>query len=127
MHVRSGARRVTTRSQSPPMADLALLAIAQLCSLGGMGWLALAKRDHWRQVSGQSQLREGTRRTLRTLGAAAFGAALILSARADHVSMAALVWVMGLSASALLIAFTLAWRPRWLLWLVPWARGAGTR
>lgn len=102
------------------MADLALLAAAQLCSLGGMGWFALAKRDHWRQVKGHSPLREGTRRTLRTLGAIALAAALVLSASADHASMAALVWVMGLSASALLIAFTLAWRPRWLRWLVPW-------
>ena len=104
------------------MADLVLLAAAQLCSLGGMGWLALAKRDHWRQVRGHSQLHEGTRRTLRSLGAVGLAAALLLSFAADHASMAALVWVMGLSASALLVAFTLAWRPRWLLWLVPWVR-----
>jgi Protein of unknown function (DUF3325) len=41
--------------------------------------------------------------------------------------MAALVWVMFLAASALLVAFTLAWRPRWLAWLAPPARPkAGT-
>jgi hypothetical protein len=28
--------------------------------------------------------------------------------------MAMLVWVMGLAASALAIAFTLTWRPMWL-------------
>jgi len=33
---------------------------------------------------------------------------------ADHASMAALVWVMGLAASALAIAFALTWKPQWL-------------
>jgi hypothetical protein len=33
--------------------------------------------------------------------------------------MAVLVWVMSLAASALLVALTLAWQPRWLAWLIP--------
>jgi hypothetical protein len=36
--------------------------------------------------------------------------------------MAALVWVMGLAAAALAVAFTLTWRPRWLMVLMPWVR-----
>ena len=36
--------------------------------------------------------------------------------------MAVLVWVMSLAAAALAGTLTLAWRPRWLAWVVP---GAG--
>ena len=43
-------------------------------------------------------------------------ASLLLCLRADHASMAVLVWVMSLAAAALLVAFTLAWRPHWLRW-----------
>jgi hypothetical protein len=105
------------------VADAVLLAAAQLCSASGMGWLALAKKEHWRQVRGSTPLARGTRRALSVLGSAAFIVALVLCALADHAAMAALVWMMELSASALLVAFTLSWRPRWLLWLVPWVRG----
>ena len=38
--------------------------------------------------------------------------------------MAALVWVMALAAAALVVAFTLSWRPRWLAPLVAWVRPA---
>ena len=40
--------------------------------------------------------------------------------------MAALLWVMALAGSALAVALVLAWRPRWLWWLVP-LLGAGAR
>jgi hypothetical protein len=35
----------------------------------------------------------------------------------ETVSMAALVWVMTSSASALILSMTLVYRPRWLAWL----------
>jgi hypothetical protein len=38
--------------------------------------------------------------------------------------MAALVWVLTLTAAALTVAFTLAWRPRLLAPLVAWVRPA---
>ena len=50
--------------------------------------------------------------------------ALALCLRADHASMAVLVWVMTLSGAALLVAFLLAARPRWLRLLAPWVRAA---
>jgi hypothetical protein len=34
--------------------------------------------------------------------------------------MAVLVWVMSSTGASLLVAFTLAWRPRWLRVLAPW-------
>jgi hypothetical protein len=46
----------------------------------------------------------------------------VLCLNADHVSMASLVWVMSLAASAMVVAFTLTWRPRALAWLVAWVQ-----
>lgn len=102
------------------MADVLLIAAAQLCSFTGMGWLALAMKVHWQQVRGAVPLPPPTRTALRISGASALALALLACAGADPLSMAALVWIMGLAASALAVAFVLAWRPRWLLWLAPW-------
>lgn len=87
-----------------------------------MAWLALGMKDHWRQVR-STPLDARTRRSLRALGAVALALAWVLCVCADHVSMASLVWVMGLSASALLVALLLAWRPHSLSWLVSWVEG----
>ena len=96
------------------MPDALFLAAALLSSLCGMGWLALAMKSHWRQVRGDAPLGGVAARVLRALGAAALGLSLLLCLRSDHVSMAVLVWVMALAASALTVAFTLSWRPHWL-------------
>lgn len=104
------------------MAEAFLLAAAQLICICGFGWLALAMRVHWRQVRGMQPLRPGTARALRVMGGAALLASLLIFLRVDHVSMAVLAWVMSMSASVLLLAFTLAWRPRLLVGLVAWVR-----
>ena len=64
------------------------------------------------------------RRALKALatGTAALAASLGICFRVDHASMAPLVWTMTLTASAMFVAFTLAWRPRWLGWLGVWVR-----
>lgn len=62
----------------------------------------------------------GRQRTLRVMGVLALAASLLACLRADHAGMAALVWIMALAAAALAVAFTLAWRPRWLSPLVAW-------
>lgn len=98
-----------------------LLAMAQLISLAGMGWLALSMPVHAQQVWGHD-MSCARARVLRGLGAAALGVALLLCLRADHASMAVLVWVMTMTLSALVIAMTLAWRPRALRLFAPWAR-----
>lgn len=97
-----------------------LLATALLFSICGLGWLALAMDAHWQQVRGEAAAGRGTVILLRALGAVALLLALALCLRADHPTMAVLVWVMGLAASALLITFVLSWRPRWLRPLVAW-------
>lgn len=102
------------------MADAALLVGALGAATCGMAWFALAKRPHWAQVRGSAPLASGSARTLRALGTAALVASWLLCLRADHATIASLVWIMTMTASALIVAFTLAYRPRWLGWLVFW-------
>jgi hypothetical protein len=94
------------------MPDAALLFAALLASLAGMGWFALAMEPHWRQVFDDAERMPAIR--LRALGTFALASSLALCMRVDHPTMAALVWVMSLAAAALAVAFTLAWRARWL-------------
>lgn len=99
------------------MPESLWLAVSILISVAGMGWFALALEAHWQQVF-VTDLRASTRRALRLLGTIALALSLAACFIADHPSMAPLVWFMGLAASALLIAFVLAWRPHLLAMLV---------
>lgn len=104
------------------MKALLLVVALSLCTLG-MAWLALAMDVHWQQVrGGNGTASPRVVRVLRASGFAALLLSLLICLRADHASMAALVWVMALAGSALIVAFTLSWRPRWLAPLVFWAR-----
>lgn len=99
-----------------------MLAAALLACVVGFAWLALAMEPHWRQVRGDAPISRRVATVLRVLGAAALLLSFLLCLQVDHVSMASLVWVMALAASALIIAFTLAYRPRMLALLVAWVR-----
>jgi len=81
--------------------DLLMLAGAGLACFTGLVWLALAMDVHWTQVRADAPLPRRAALPLRGL--------------------ASLVWVMSLAAAALLLAFTLSWRPRaltpWVAWL----------
>jgi hypothetical protein len=101
-------------------AALPLLA-ALVANLAGMAWLALSMDAHWEQVLGSAPSRNTLRR-LRVLGALGLACGLALCLRVDHASMAVLVWIMTLTAAALVVAFTLTWRPRWLQALA-WVAG----
>ncbi len=103
-----------------------LLLAALLSSALGMGWLALAMPAHGQQAWGAAAS-PATARLLRVLGALGLAAALALCLAADHASMAVLVWVMSLAGAAALVAFTLAWRARWLTVLAPWVRAGRAR
>ncbi len=96
-----------------------LLAGALLACVAGMGWLALAMPVHAQQAW-QRTPSVATRRGLRGLGGIGLMLALGLCLRADHPTMAVLVWIMALALGAVLTALTLAWRPRWLRVLAPW-------
>ncbi|WP_425260656.1 DUF3325 family protein [Rubrivivax sp. RP6-9] len=96
------------------------LPAALACAVVGCAWLALALPAHWQQVQSAAAPTRLQQLLLRTAGAAALAAAGGLCLRADHPGMAALVWVMLLAAAASTVAFTLAWRARWLAPLVCW-------
>ena len=96
------------------MREPLMLLAALAATVAGLGWLALAMEGHWQQVCGARPLKPATVGGLRLLGAAGLLGSLGLCLQVDHVSMASLVWVMTLAAAALLIAFTLSWRPQWL-------------
>jgi hypothetical protein len=108
------------------MPDWVLLALEIVAGIAGIAWFALAKLPHWQQVTGESSLCGLTRRSLRIAGASALAAALGLSLVADHVTMSFLTWFMTLAAASLLVAFTLAWRPRLLSIVVPWVRASAS-
>ena len=98
-----------------------LLLAAVLASSAGMGWLALSMQVHARQAWDATPS-SATMRALRWMGVAGIVIALVLCLRADHASMAVLVWLMSLTGAALLTALLLASRPRWLRLLAPWVR-----
>lgn len=102
------------------------LMLAYVGCVAGFGWLALAMETHWQQVRGDLPPAGAAPRLLRGLGAAALLLSLWACLRADHATMAALVWVMTLAAAALTVTFLLSWRPRLLLPLAFWL-SAGAR
>ncbi|RYY04634.1 MAG: DUF3325 domain-containing protein [Gammaproteobacteria bacterium] len=104
------------------MANVLLLIAILLCVLG-MAWLALAMEAHWKQVR-SDKVSEKTVRLLRYLGGASVFASLLFCLAVDHPTMASLVWIMLLAASALIVAFTFTLRPRLLAPLVGWVRVA---
>jgi NaMN:DMB phosphoribosyltransferase len=104
------------------MVDALLLFLALACNVTGLAWLALAMNVHWRQVRGNRSLPPRAVALLRTLGAVMLTVSLGLCVQVDHLSMAVLVWVMALAAAALIVAFTLSWRPRLLVPLAMWVR-----
>ena len=96
------------------MPDILKFAIALGACAVGMGWLALAMQVHWEQVRGTQVLSRRAILVLRLLGALALVVSLVACFWVDHATMAPLVWVMALAGSAVLVAFTLSWRPHWL-------------
>lgn len=102
------------------MPEATLLFAAVACNVASFAWLATAMEVHWQQVRGMQQLSAGMAVLLRVLGACGVVLSLLLCLMADHVTMAPLVWVMSLAAAGLVVAFTLAWRPRLLLPFVVW-------
>lgn len=104
-----------------------LLVAACIVLTLGLVWMALAMEIHWEQVQGRVPLAKSVQLLLRGLGVLALAISLGLCMAADHVSMAALVWIMLLATGTVSVAFTLTWRPHWLAPLVAWAPAAVAR
>ena len=97
------------------MSELSWLIAATALALSGMAWLALPMEVHWGQVMHRPAAQAPrTRQLLRGLGALALLLSLLACLMADRPSMAALVWIMLMAGSAVAVALTLSWRPRWL-------------
>lgn len=101
------------------MSNAWLFVVELLSNVIGLSWIALSMDVHWRQIRGSHPLTARTLLVLRTLGVLALILSLSLCLRADHASMASLVWIMSLAAAAFSVAFTLTWRPHWLAPLIP--------
>lgn len=100
------------------MRDALFLLAALVFSVIGFAWLALAMDTHWRQAVQGKSLTHKSVLALRAAGASALALSLWLCLQVDHASMASLVWIMSLATAALMVAFTLTWRPHWLAALV---------
>ena len=102
------------------------LLLAYAGCVAGFGWLALAMDAHWQQVRGGRPPAGAVRRLLRGLGVLALLLSLLACLRADHATMAALVWVMTLAAAALTVTFLLSWWPKLLQPLTLFVPGAAS-
>ncbi len=71
-------------------------------------WLALSLPVHWRQVFVADEVAPGY---LRTLGWLALAVSVLCCFKADHPSMAVLVWFTLLPVAAVVTAMTLSYRP----------------
>lgn len=92
------------------MTEALYLLLASLLSMVAMGWLALSLPSHWKQVSHGKP--DSNR--LRIAGWLTLMASAAACLMADHPSMAILVWLMLLAASAFALGMTLSYRPRLL-------------
>lgn len=96
-------------------AGLWLLAAAASMVLA-TSWLALSLPVHWRQVFASA---EGTPSYLRTLGWLALAVSALCCFKADHPSMAVLVWCTLLPVAAVATALILSYRPALLRTIWP--------
>lgn len=92
-----------------------LLVAASLASYGGFACLALAMPRHWAEARGQRMDVVPHRRWLRPCGFLMLGVTYALCVHRDGTSFGSLLWVVLISAAAIAVALTLAWRPQFLL------------
>lgn len=92
--------------------DAVWLILASALTVLAMAWFALALPSHWRQVRGLSDQPHRLRLRLCAWITLALSASACL--RADHASMAILVWVLLIAVAAVVVGMTLSYRPGWL-------------
>jgi TonB family protein len=106
------------------MTDTFWLLAAALCALLGMVWLALALPAHWKQVYPE-RTNGPWKAGLRTGGWTALLLSGLACLKADHATMAVLVWVMLLAAAAATVALVLSGTPRRVRVIGPDTPGKG--
>lgn len=90
-----------------------LLLLAVVAGFAGFAWLALAMEAHWKQVYTQSGSRHPAN-LLKIAGWLGLLVSAVLCFMADRPSIAILVWIMLLAATAPCISMLLSWRPQLL-------------
>jgi hypothetical protein len=93
--------------------DLLLVAIFSTAYLS-FALFALSQVRHWRVVFDKALPTQREVLLLRSLGILMLSISLALSLVRDGVSFGSLLWITMIGMAALVVALTLAWRPRWL-------------
>jgi len=96
------------------MPDSLLLLALFAAAYAGFALLALSQSRHWRAVVGDAALPRSRVLVLRMIGGVLIALSLLLALTRDGPSFGSLLWATAISLAALAVAFTLAWRPRWL-------------
>lgn len=96
------------------MLEALSLTAAWMSSLTGFSILALAQDRHWEAVTGMAADRRRHGAHLRVVGGALQCAACALTVPSQGMAFGILLWAIAMTAAAMLIAFTLAWRPHWM-------------
>jgi putative iron-regulated protein len=90
-------------------AAMALLALAM--SVLGFALLALGQERHWQAVMGPAQPAPWRQRVARLLGLGLQVAALAAVVMGSGAGFGSLLWGVGLTLAALVVALSLTWRP----------------
>ncbi len=91
------------------MSNAGLWLLGAAASMGlATSWLALSLPAHWRQVFSADEVAPDY---LRSLGWLALMVSAVCCFKADHPSMAVLVWFTLLPVAAVATAMTLSYRP----------------
>ncbi len=104
------------------MVNLLLFLATLAISYVGFACLALSLATHWRKATGESTLPSNRINTLRMIGFSALAVSFALALLRDGVSFGSLLWVLILTLSAVMTAFTFTWKPHWLALLAKAAR-----
>lgn len=92
-----------------------LLLAAGLASYSAWACMALAMPRHWwADANGQGVACAPHRTWLRPFGFALLGLGYALCVYRDGPGFGSVLWVLLVSAAAIAVALTLAWRPRFL-------------
>ena len=98
------------------MRETVLLVLAAASSYAGFACLALAQERHWTHVTARPGPTPRLRQRLRGMGVLGLGVSLLLALWRDGPGLGSLLWSVLLTATALGVALTLTWQPRWLRW-----------
>lgn len=90
------------------------MLIALLLNLLGFALLALCQPHHRARVYGSNDTVAHVKPTQCAIGFIAISLSLCASIASQGASFGCLLWVLLMSASAISVALTLTWRPRWL-------------